>query len=73
MIFSIFQAISILEQEKGILQEKLAKTQQDLTDAIVEYDRLKREAQTRTETDRSNIFALQGELKNFRQQFEEAT
>ena len=67
------QAISLLEQEKGTLVEKLANAQQDLADLNVKYDRLNREAQTRAETDRSNIISLQGQLKDFRQQFEEDT
>ena len=67
------QAISLLEQEKGTLAEKLANAQQELADLNVRYERLNREAQTRAETDRSNILNLQGQLKDFRQQFEEAT
>ena len=53
--------------------EKLANAQQDLADASVKYDRLNREALTRAETDRGNIINLQGQLKDFRQQFEEST
>ena len=72
-LVAVPQAISLLEQEKGTLAEKLANAQQELADLNVRYERLNREAQTRAETDRSNILNLQGQLKDFRQQFEEAT
>ncbi len=65
--------MSILEQEKSTLQERYTQLQCDLNCANMEYERLKREYQTRLETDRSNINTLQSELKNFQQHFEETT
>ena len=38
----------------------------------MKYERLKVETQARAESDRSRIIDLQAELKDFRQQFEEA-
>ncbi len=65
------QALSLMEQEKSSLQEKLGGVQQELGTASVEYDRLKREAASKQEQDRGTINSLQSELKNFRGQFED--
>ena len=52
--------------------EKLANTQQELGDARLEFERLKRDSQGRQEQDHNVIINLQGELKSYRSQFEEA-
>ena len=66
-----FQALSLVEQEKSTLAEKLANSQHDLGSANLEYERLKRDALGKQEQDRNVINELQNELKNFRSQFEE--
>lgn len=68
-----YQALSLVEQEKSTLAEKLANTNRDLAAGNLEYDRLKRDALARQEQDRANINEVNNELKNFRAQFEEAT
>lgn len=68
-IFS--QIISLIEQEKATLQEKNAVLVNDLSQANSEFECLKREAQGQHEQNRAIIISLQGELKNFRAQFEE--
>ena len=65
------QALSLVEQEKSTVQEKLQQTQLDLSNAHMEYDRLKRDALAHQEQDKNTINELQNELKNFRKQFDE--
>ena len=62
-----------MEQEKTTLQEKQATLIGELTQAGVEYERLKRESQAQAEQDRGTIGSLHSELHKFRGQFEEAT
>ena len=69
----IFQALSLVEQEKSTLGEKLANTLRDLATLNLDYDRLKRDSIARQEQDRTSINQLNNELKNFRAQFEETT
>ena len=66
-----FQALSLVEQEKSTVQEKLQQTQLDLSNAGIEYDRLKRDALAHQEQDKNTINELQNELKNFRKQLDE--
>ena len=66
------QVLSLMEQEKSTLMEKLATVQQELADARLEYERLKRDSLGRQEQDHNVMVNLQGELKSFRSQFEEA-
>jgi len=68
---SVFQTISLLEQEKSTLSEKNSNLNMELASANVEYERLKRESLARQEQDRANINSLESELKNFRSQFEQ--
>ena len=67
----ILQALSLVEQEKSTVQEKLQQSQLDLSNANMEYDRLKRDALAHQEQDKNTINELQNELKNFRKQFDE--
>jgi hypothetical protein len=60
-------------QERCTLAEKLSNTQNELSNMNVEYERLKRESIGKQDQDRATITNLQGELKNFHAQFEEAT
>lgn len=62
--------MSLLEQEKATLGEKLSNTSQQLETANMDYDKLKREALGKQEADRGTILNLQSELKGFREQFE---
>jgi hypothetical protein len=63
--------MSLLEQEKATLAEKLGNTCKELEASNLDYDKLKREAIGKQEADRSAILNLQSELKGFREQFEE--
>ena len=65
------QVMSLLEQEKASLQEKLANVNNELETSNIDYEKLKREALGKQEADRNSILNLQGELKSFRDQFEE--
>ena len=65
--------MSLVEQEKSTLGEKLANAMRDLAAANMEYDRLKRDALAKQEQDRANINQVNNELKNFRSQFEDTT
>ena len=65
------QALSLAEQEKSTRQERLAATGADLEQSNAEYDKLKREALAKQESDRAAILNLEGELKQFREQFDE--
>lgn len=65
------QTMSLLEQEKSTLAEKNNNLTMDLANVNVEYERLKREYQAKMEQDRTNINALNSDLKNFRSQFEQ--
>lgn len=70
---SPWQALSLAEQERSTLQERLSNTQHELAEANVEYERLKREAQSHQEQDRGTINNLKAEIDNFRVQFDNAT
>lgn len=72
-VVCVFQALSLVEQEKCTLQEKLNNLNLDLENSSTEYDRLKREALARQEQDKLCINSLNSELRNFRVQFEEST
>ena len=67
------QALSLAEQEKSTLQEKLNNSQRETATISMDYDRLKREAVARAEQDKATINSTQNDLKKFRIQFEEAT
>ncbi len=69
---SSFQVLSLVEQEKSTLQERLAQANRDFSNATLEYERLKRDALAHQEQDKNTINELQNELKNFRKQFDEA-
>jgi hypothetical protein len=64
--------MSIAEQERSALTERLNALQRDLGIANSDFDRLKRESLTKQEQDRSAINNLTAELKNHRQQADEA-
>jgi hypothetical protein len=64
--------MSIAEQERSALTERLNALQRDLGVANSDFDRLKRESLTKQEQDRSAINNLTAELKNHRQQADEA-
>ncbi len=64
--------MSLVEQEKSTLQERLAQANRDFSHATLEYERLKRDALAHQEQDKNTINELQNELKNFRKQFDEA-
>ena len=72
MLCSSFQVLSLVEQEKSTLQERLAQANRDFSNATLEYERLKRDALAHQEQDKNTINELQNELKNFRKQFDEA-
>ena len=63
----------VYSQERCTLAEKLANTQNELSNSNIEYERLKRESIAKQDQDRGTITNLQGELKNFHAQFEETT
>ncbi len=65
------QVLSLAEQEKSSLQEKLQQTQHEASSAHLEYERLKRDALAHQEQDKNTITKLQDELREFREQFEE--
>ena len=69
--FCILQALSVAEQERSVLSERLNGLQRDLGNANNDFERLKRESLTKQEQDRGTINNLTAELKNFRQQFDE--
>jgi uncharacterized protein involved in exopolysaccharide biosynthesis len=68
-----FQSLSLAEQEKSTLQERLNNAQREHANLSMDYDRLKREAIARSEQDKATINNAQADLKRFRLQFEEAT
>lgn len=47
------QALSLIEQEKSTMAEKLANTQRDLHDTALDLDRARMEAATKAEQDKS--------------------
>ena len=65
------QALSLMEQEKSSLQEKLANTCNELDQSNTEYEKLKREAVAKQDSDRTAIINLQGEVKQARETYEE--
>ena len=65
--------MSLMEQEKSTISEKLANMIQDLNVANLEYERLKREATTKQEQDRSTINNMQTEIRNLRLEFDETS
>ena len=71
-VAAVDQVLSLLEQEKSGLLERLGSVQTELTTAHSEYERLRREGQARSEQDRNVIINLNAETKNWRAQCEEA-
>ena len=69
--FLRLQALSLAEQERSSLQEKLVNVQRELENAFMENERQKREWNARHEQQLNNINSLQSELKNQRANFEE--
>ena len=69
----VYQALSLAEQERSALQEKLSNLNHELAEANVEYERFKRDAVAKQEQDRGTINNLQAEFRGFREQFDEAT
>ena len=69
----VFKCMSLMEQEKSTISEKLANMIQDLNVANLEYERLKREATTKQEQDRSTINNMQTEIRNLRLEFDETS
>uniref|UniRef100_H2XQ82 Uncharacterized protein n=1 Tax=Ciona intestinalis TaxID=7719 RepID=H2XQ82_CIOIN len=67
------QGLSIKETEKNALQEKLNNATQNIQDLENEYEKLKRQANSKNEKDRATINQITQELKDFRTQFELAT
>lgn len=67
----MLQCLSLLEQEKCAVQEKLSNTQADLGDAKLDIERLRREAAAQKEQDHQVQQDLHSELKHVKQQLED--
>lgn len=66
------QQLSLLEQEKYTLNEKVKQTAEDLQELLAELERLKRDASTRTEQDRAAIASSSQEIRRLKQQLDES-
>jgi chromosome segregation ATPase len=69
----ILQALSLAEQERSALQERLSSAQRDAESSEVEYDRQKRELLSRIDRYQASVDGLQNELSNVRSSLNEAT
>jgi hypothetical protein len=67
-----FQALSLAEQERRCLQEKLIGLQNELEGATMEHERQKRDWNARHEQQSAAIVALQSDIKNFRDRLEDS-
>jgi len=64
------KALSHAEQERSSVQEKLTSVQRELSAAVAEHGRQKREMSSRHELQSQHIDSLQLELKNIQQHLE---
>ena len=66
------QQLSLLEQEKYTLNERVKQTAGDLQELLAELERLKRDAATRGEQDRAAIASSSQEIRRLKQQLDES-
>lgn len=69
----VVQALSLAEQERSALQEKLSMTQRDVEEAELNFERQKRDFFSRMEHQQSTIEQLKSELNNSKVNLNEAT
>ena len=65
------EVLHMAANEKATLVDRLTKTQNDLGNANVEIDRIKRDAYSRAEQDKASTTQLQNELRNTRSKLED--
>ena len=70
MIVVSLKALSDAEAERSFVHEKLTSVERELSAAVAEHGREKREMLARQEQQSQRIDALQSELKNFQQHLE---
>ena len=63
--------MSLLEQDKSVLSEKISFVQAELDNTRMDVDRLKREGQTNEEQARNGLNNLNSELKKVVAELEE--
>ena len=66
------QAMSLLEQDKSVLGEKISMLQVDLANAQLDCDRLRRDVVSTDEQAKNAIQNLNGELKKMATDFDES-
>ena len=71
--FAQFQALSLAEQERRCLQEKLGGLQNEFESATMEHERQKREWNARSEQQTATISVLQSDVKDLRARIEDAS
>lgn len=65
----LLQALSLAEQERSVLQERLSGVQRDAEAAEVDFVRQKRDLLSRVDQFQTTVEGLQTELKNTRINF----
>ena len=66
------QQLSLAEQEKLSLNERLKRLQEEHHEVTATLERLRKDAEERIERDKQSITALSGELRKAKQQLDDA-